>query len=87
MSAQPDLFAYKPLGRQNAAVLRVMARRWPRTEWWTLPALRDQLSDMGIPISEAGLSARIRDLRKPQYGGHTIVRRKNGSLWEYRLCR
>lgn len=40
-----------------------------------------------IPISEAGVSARIRDLRKAQYGGHTIERRKNGSLWEYKLVR
>lgn len=55
---------------------------------WTLPALRVYLqSGYGIPISEAGLSARIRDLRKAAYGGHTIERRKNGSLWEYKLVR
>lgn len=56
--------------------------------WWTLPQLRDYIQrGYGIPISEAGLSARIRDLRKAAYGGHTIERRKNGSLWEYKLVR
>lgn len=38
--------------------------------------------------SEAGVSARLRDLRKPRFGGHHVERRKregHGGLWEYRL--
>jgi len=39
--------------------------------------------------SEAGVSARLRDLRKPQHGGRRVERRRRGEprlgLWEYRL--
>lgn len=36
--------------------------------------------------SEAGVSARLRDLRKPRWGRHTVERARRGpGLWEYRL--
>ena len=38
--------------------------------------------------SEAGCSARIRDLRKPKFGGYTIERKRateNGGTWLYRM--
>lgn len=36
--------------------------------------------------SEAGVSARLRDLRKPRFGGHTVEHeREEGGLWRYRL--
>lgn len=39
--------------------------------------------------SEAGISARLRDLRKTRFGSHTINRRHKGGetkgLWEYQL--
>ena len=36
--------------------------------------------------SESSVSARLRDLRKPQYGGHTVERRSAGKgLFEYRM--
>lgn len=39
--------------------------------------------------SEAGASARLRDLRKPRFGRYTVERRRRGDpkagLWEYRL--
>ena len=82
MSAQLDLLEPVKLGRQLAAVYAAM--RYGTA--WTLPVLCAYLRNgYGIPISEAGLSARIRDLRKNEYGGYTVVRRKVGSLWEYRL--
>jgi len=68
---------------QIAAVKKILDTGF----WYTLPGLRAGCSVYGVPASEAGISARIRDLRKPKYGGHTIERRKNGSLWEYRLVR
>ncbi len=39
-----------------------------------------------VGTSEAGASARLRDLRKERFGGHTVrsSRRMKG-LWEYRL--
>lgn len=39
--------------------------------------------------SESGVSARLRDMRKPKFGGHTVERRTRGNrkrgLFEYRL--
>jgi hypothetical protein len=37
--------------------------------------------------SEAGVSARIRDLRKPRFGAHKILHeRLNRGLWQYRMA-
>lgn len=36
--------------------------------------------------SESSVSARLRDLRKDKFGGHTIERqRRDGGLWVYRM--
>jgi hypothetical protein len=52
--------------------------------WWTLAELRARCGG-----SEAGVSARLRDLRKERWGAHTVLRRRRGrpaaGLWEYRL--
>lgn len=50
-------------------------------QWKTLQKLQQET---GAP--QASISARLRDLRKPRFGGHTIERRyiSNG-LFEYRL--
>lgn len=51
-------------------------------EWMTLAQLAAATGD-----PEASVSARMRDLRKPQFGGHTVERRYvRRGLWEYRLC-
>ena len=52
-------------------------------EWWTLYRLAAHVRG-----SESGVSARIRDLRKPRFGGHTIHRRRvpgGAGLCEYRM--
>lgn len=49
-------------------------------EWWTLSQLE---AATGHPPSS--ISARLRDFRKPQYGGHTIERKYiDNGLWGYR---
>jgi hypothetical protein len=58
-----ELLPEHKLGRQLAAVHWHMTKRYQ--EWWTLEQLRAALLAEGIGISEAGVSARIRDLRKP----------------------
>ena len=41
---------------------------------------------MAVGGSEAGVSARLRDLRKPHCGGHSVSSiRESGGLWSYRL--
>ena len=50
--------------------------------WYTLKELA-----FVAGITEAGASARVRDLRKPQYGGFTIdVVHGYGNTWLYRLA-
>jgi hypothetical protein len=50
--------------------------------WWTLADLAAAAGG-----SEAGVSARLRDLRKPKFGGHRVERRRvGGGLWEYRVA-
>lgn len=52
--------------------------------WWTLAELAEVV---GAP--EASISARLRDLRKPQFGGHTVNRQRRGgptgAQWEYQF--
>ena len=50
-------------------------------KWRTLGEI---LAATGDP--EASISARLRDFRKPQFGGHTMEsERIDGGLWRYRL--
>jgi hypothetical protein len=67
--------------RLNAQTLKVWAAM-KAGHWWTLAGLADAT---GAP--EASVSARLRDLRKPQFGGHHVERRRvaEGGLFEYRL--
>lgn len=52
-------------------------------QWHTLKYLAYM-----VDASEAGTSARLRDLRKEKFGGHVIERRRViGGLYEYRLGR
>jgi hypothetical protein len=56
--------------------------------WMTFRTIQDRARyTHGVRISEAGVSARIRDLRKAQYGGFTVLRRSTGAkgIFEYRL--
>lgn len=84
--AQPDGDTYTPaldsarLGAQAQRVLDLMAD----ARWRTLAEISDQTHD-----PEPSISARLRDLRKPAFGGHIIDRRHRGpaehGLYEYRL--
>jgi len=53
-------------------------------QWRTLAEIAGLLRD-----PEASISARLRDLRKPKFGGHTVNRRHRGpkenGLYEYQL--
>lgn len=69
----------KRLTSQLERVRRVMADG----QWHTLWELAERVNG-----SEAGVSARLRDLRKERWGARTIERRRVvGGLWEYRMTR
>ena len=72
-----------PLNRQQQAVYTLMSDGHWRT-------LADVAARLEYP--EASISARLRDLRKAKWGGHTVERRRQVRLsdyqsrtWEYRL--
>lgn len=65
------------LSRQYDRVFRVMRDGL----WRTLRAIRRQT---GEPTTS--ISARLRDMRKPEFGRHEVERRYMGDgLWSYRL--
>ncbi len=67
------------LQKQHARVLEALRNG----QWWTLAALSAETGD-----PEASVSARLRDLRKPRFGSHTIERQYvERGLFRYRLVR
>lgn len=61
-------------------------------QWWTIPQLYSHcvlcrtVAGLDGADSHAGISARIRDLRKPRFGGYEVEHeRVSGGLWRYRL--
>ena len=60
-------------------------------KWQTIPEITWQVKRLtGIWFQGQTISARIRDLRKARYGGHTVARQyvhqNNGSgVYEYKL--
>ncbi len=76
--AQQD---YARLNRQLRVVRDLMIDGLWRT-------LRSIASATGEP--EASVSARLRDLRKPKFGAHTVARKRikeNGGTHEYRVTK
>lgn len=50
-------------------------------QWRTLKEIAD-----AVKGSEAGVSARLRDLRKIRFGNHNVERQRvAGGLWQYRV--
>lgn len=51
-------------------------------KWHTLR----KIADAAAPATESSVSARLRDLRKPEFGGFTVERESLGAgLFQYRL--
>lgn len=64
------------------AQLRDVRKIMQDGRWRTL----SEISEHCWPASEASVSARLRDLRKVKFGGHTVDRRYVGEgIWEYRV--
>lgn len=56
-------------------------------KWHSLQEIQDQIiEEFGKQFSQAGISARIRDLRKDRFGGFDVEHiHIKGGLWRYRL--
>lgn len=75
--------------RLNGQIKRVYEIMLDRA-WHTLQEIEQECLDRYDKYdSQAGISARLRDLRKERFGSHTVERRARGDrkkgLWEYRL--
>ena len=71
-------FDYTRLNNQMRAVFNVCSDG----RWHTLHEISAQTG-----ASEASVSARLRDFRKPRFGALTVNRRRLGKgLWQYQLC-
>jgi hypothetical protein len=68
---------------QLAAVRQAMING----DWWTLEEIRHDLKIVfDIESTTQSISARLRDLRKKEYGSHTVERQRvAGGLYRYRL--
>lgn len=56
-------------------------------QWRTIPAIRETIRRPDELMSEASISARLRDLRKGKFGGYVVEHRRvrESGLWEYRV--
>lgn len=74
---------FKRLSGQLEAVAHVLSNH----EWTPLPELVAKVRmRVGGHVTDSGVTARVRDLRKVKFGGHIIAARsKGGGVWEYRL--
>lgn len=76
ISEDPD--APRRLTGQMLRVARIMRDG----EWRTL----NTIAVLAAPATEAAVSARLRDLRKPRHGSHVVEKRLAApGLWEYRV--
>lgn len=68
-------------GERLGRSLRIIRDELRDGAWHTIRELADLAG-----CSDAAASARIRDLRKPKFGGHVIDREYRGDgLWVYRM--
>lgn len=91
MNAQASLFEDRPapsVGTLNSTVLGILSRSSMRGEWLMPWEICDIILKYNkVRISDSSCTARIRDLKKSKYGGHTITKRiREGSrAYEYRI--
>lgn len=70
-------------GERLTTQLERVRERMADGRWWTIAELT-----AAVGGSEAGVSARIRDLKKARFGAFNIEReRVEGGLWRYRMGR
>lgn len=92
-AAQPSLFGIPARGTFDSVVDGPRAKSQRERvksvmedgNWYTLAALAFHAGG-----SEAAVSARLRDLRKREFGGYTIEAKRlkpNGGTWVYRMVR
>lgn len=55
-------------------------------KWWTVAQMAAEIRRrFGVSDPEPSLSAQLRNLRKPRFGGHQVERQRLGAWSHYRL--
>lgn len=72
----------KRIHKQMDVIRDYMLEEWTAGRWMTLDGIS---SWTGIP--EASVSAQLRHLRKPRFGGYVVEKRRRGQLWEYQVSK
>ena len=68
-------------GKRLGSRLKIVAFCLSNGHYWTLSALSGAAN-----CSECSASARLRDLRKPRFGGYLIERKRfKDGMWMYRI--
>ncbi len=86
-----DGATYEPEADQNRLATQLVYVRELMLSggWWTIAQLIDAIWKRGAGATQQGVSARIRDLRKPRFGGYVVERRHApggaAGLYEYRI--
>lgn len=77
---------HKRLSSQLEMVKRLTLFYDDPPQWWTLTEI-----SLYADAPESSISARLRDLRKPKFGGYKVERRRRGDpkqgVWEYRVSK
>jgi hypothetical protein len=85
MSLQLDVEPQKaPANHTRERILALLRER----EWWAGFEIVDALCiRYGTVISDSNATARLREARRPEFGGHNIVSRPRAgsTAWEYHL--
>lgn len=80
-----DTFSQEHDGARLATLLEAVKDLMSDGQWRTLAEIQGTLGRG----TEASISARLRDLRKPKFGAHETERQRRGDpgdgLWEYRV--
>jgi hypothetical protein len=76
----------KPSPEKLQRHLRPLKSVLGKGRWLTLVEIDSLLQEKGVCIETQSISARLRDLRKVEHGGHNVERRylANG-IYQYRL--
>lgn len=89
MAAPQQLMLQLPPAKPHANKTRsILLAYLSAGEWFTPFELSQKLRFVGdICISDSNLTARLREMRRPEFGGHNIVSRPRAgsTAWEYKL--
>ena len=78
-----DTYDHDVDGKRLGKQMRLVGSFMGTGKWWTLQEI-----SLATGYPEASISARLRDLRKPRFGEHTVERRRcaeGAGTWEYRV--